>query len=91
MEFPMDRLAEWRTEGLAEWRTEGLAEWRTEGLTNGRKADPIFKRIFFKVVKRDLKNPGEIRQYFFFICRSPMEKGRIEFSISFLEPGEILK
>ena len=64
-------------------------DWRTDQ-RDGRKAGPIFKRMFYNVKKGPLKIRGNLfskfAKTFLKKSRSPMKKGRIEFDISFLKP-----
>ena len=70
------------------WRTCILTDWRTDGLTNGRKVGSISNQICFTMLKIRGKYFQEIRQIFYEKkkCRSQIEKGRIEFANTFLEP-----
>ena len=70
-------------------KLQWLAEWGTE---NRWTVGPVFKTICFTIQKKELKNIRgtffkNLPNRFWKKCRSPMEKGRIEFSLSFHEPG----
>ena len=76
--------------GLQIPMTYGLTRWWAEEMTKVLAAGPMFIEYVLRCKKRNLKNPGKfskIRQTVFEKDRSPMEKGRIEFSLWFHQPG----
>ena len=71
LQIPMDGLTYWPTDGR---RIQYLSEYVLQCKNGTIK---ILGKLFFK-------NP---RNHFWKKSRSPMEKGRTEFAISFMEPG----
>ena len=81
-DWPTDGLTNWRTDELTDWRTDGLTNWRTDGMMDGYSSGyallctkKILGTYFQKPAKTFWKN-----------ALSPMENGRIEFSVTFQQP-----